>query len=169
MQNARQRKRLGCYSERHHITPRSLGGADEARNLVLLTFREHFLAHWLLTKMTTDEALRRMQRALFAMSLRTGSRDVQPWQFLIARSAIVNLERDPEQDAIWAAASRMAEAERFRRRKSRYLARNGERSQSRKQSLAEAETLIQLRPNLSRRDLSRLANGILNPRRSTGL
>lgn len=34
----------------HHILPRSLGGLDTEENLVLLTFREHFLAHYLLYK-----------------------------------------------------------------------------------------------------------------------
>lgn len=38
------------YSERHHIMPRSLGGGDEAANLVRLTPKAHFLAHRLLAK-----------------------------------------------------------------------------------------------------------------------
>lgn len=36
------------YAERHHVIPRSLGGGNEASNLVWLTAREHFLAHVLL-------------------------------------------------------------------------------------------------------------------------
>lgn len=36
--------------EEHHIIPRSLGGADTSENLVLLTAREHFIAHLLLAK-----------------------------------------------------------------------------------------------------------------------
>lgn len=38
------------YSERHHIIPRSFGGSDELSNIVQLTAREHFICHWLLTK-----------------------------------------------------------------------------------------------------------------------
>lgn len=38
------------YSERHHIVPKSLGGSDEASNLVYLTAKEHFVAHMLLAK-----------------------------------------------------------------------------------------------------------------------
>ena len=38
------------YKEKHHIVPRSLGGSDEADNIVVLTAREHFIAHLLLTK-----------------------------------------------------------------------------------------------------------------------
>jgi hypothetical protein len=38
------------YTEKHHILPRSLGGADDAVNLTKLTAREHFICHWLLVK-----------------------------------------------------------------------------------------------------------------------
>ena len=40
----------GKYYEKHHIKPRSLGGNDSEDNLVLLTAREHYLAHYLLWK-----------------------------------------------------------------------------------------------------------------------
>ena len=39
------------YYERHHIIPRCCGGTNEEDNLILLTAREHFLAHYLLTKL----------------------------------------------------------------------------------------------------------------------
>lgn len=42
------------YSEIHHIVPRCLGGTDDENNLVILTAREHFLAHYLLTKIYSD-------------------------------------------------------------------------------------------------------------------
>lgn len=38
------------YSETHHIVPRCLKGKDTEDNLIKLTLREHFLAHWLLWK-----------------------------------------------------------------------------------------------------------------------
>jgi len=38
------------YNERHHIIPKSLGGTDDKKNLVMLSAREHFLCHYLLTK-----------------------------------------------------------------------------------------------------------------------
>jgi len=37
--------------EIHHIIPRSMGGSDDADNLIKLTYREHFICHLLLTKM----------------------------------------------------------------------------------------------------------------------
>lgn len=36
--------------ESHHIKPKTLGGGNEKDNIVLLTFREHYLCHYLLTK-----------------------------------------------------------------------------------------------------------------------
>jgi len=55
------------YTERHHIQPRSLGGTDDADNLVHLTAREHFICHWLLVKMTTGEDHYKMLNALRMM------------------------------------------------------------------------------------------------------
>lgn len=40
-----------AYYEEHHIKPRCLGGSDDTSNKVLLTGREHFLIHWILTKL----------------------------------------------------------------------------------------------------------------------
>ena len=39
------------YSERHHIIPRCMGGTDDKSNIIELSAREHFLAHYLLMKM----------------------------------------------------------------------------------------------------------------------
>lgn len=36
------------YCESHHIIPRCMGGTDDPNNLIDLSFREHFLAHWML-------------------------------------------------------------------------------------------------------------------------
>lgn len=38
------------YYENHHIIPKCLGGSDDKQNLIYLTYREHFIAHWLLVK-----------------------------------------------------------------------------------------------------------------------
>ena len=42
------------YAEKHHIIPQSLGGSNNIENLVRLTAREHFICHWLLTKMVVE-------------------------------------------------------------------------------------------------------------------
>jgi hypothetical protein len=38
------------YVEKHHIIPKSLGGSNDSANLVVLTGREHWVAHLLLWK-----------------------------------------------------------------------------------------------------------------------
>ena len=59
-----RRRQLQERGEWHHVVPRSLGGGDSEENLVLLSYREHYLAHLLLTKMTTGPARRSMALAL---------------------------------------------------------------------------------------------------------
>jgi hypothetical protein len=71
------------YVESHHITPKSLGGDNSKTNLVYLTAREHFVAHWLLTKMMgTRENHHKMVNAFWAMKLKGKNNkkniDIQP-------------------------------------------------------------------------------------------
>jgi len=47
----RARQSIDGYKERHHIIPKSLGGSNDPSNLVDLTAREHFVAHFLLAKL----------------------------------------------------------------------------------------------------------------------
>ena len=51
------------YTEKHHIIPRSLGGNNSIDNLVRLTAREHFVCHWLLTKMVDGAEQKKMAYA----------------------------------------------------------------------------------------------------------
>lgn len=41
---------LNSYGERHHVIPKCVGGNDLEDNIVKLTYREHFICHWLLIK-----------------------------------------------------------------------------------------------------------------------
>lgn len=54
------------YFEQHHIVPKCMGGTDDTINLVLLTAREHFICHLLLTKMCHSS--RNHQKMLFALN-----------------------------------------------------------------------------------------------------
>lgn len=82
-----QNKSKDQYTERHHIIPDSFyinnrskgaspgwleGHSNDKSNLVRLTAREHFLCHWLLTKMVENKAVYKMQKALVALR-RSGS------------------------------------------------------------------------------------------------
>jgi hypothetical protein len=40
----------GEYKERHHIVPRSMGGTDDASNIIALTAGDHYFAHLCLAK-----------------------------------------------------------------------------------------------------------------------
>jgi hypothetical protein len=56
-----------CYTEIHHVVPRSLGGTNNSDNLVVLSAKEHYVAHRLLSKFTTGNAKMKMTMALFCM------------------------------------------------------------------------------------------------------
>lgn len=62
------RNKKDFYYERHHILPKSMGGNDNETNLVLLTAREHYICHKLLTKFTTGESKRKMFCAFWAFN-----------------------------------------------------------------------------------------------------
>jgi hypothetical protein len=67
---ARSRTTVTDYAEKHHIIPRSLGGDNSASNLVNLTAKEHFVCHYLLTKMVSQEAAKiKMHNAAFQMTI----------------------------------------------------------------------------------------------------
>lgn len=42
------------YTESHHILPRSYGGSNDIKNIISLTGREHYIAHWILWKAYDD-------------------------------------------------------------------------------------------------------------------
>ncbi len=62
------------YIEKHHIIPKSFGGTNKKENLVILTPREHFICHWLLTKMVLGEY---RQKMLLALSFMQGRNKAQ--------------------------------------------------------------------------------------------
>lgn len=63
-----QDRHTDSYTESHHIIPRSLGGNDDPTNITKLTAREHFICHWLLTKIYREgEAHWKMLNALRIM------------------------------------------------------------------------------------------------------
>ena len=57
------------YSELHHIVPKFAGGDNSKQNLVRLTAREHYIAHWLLYK------IHRTKEAFFSWHCMSMDRD----------------------------------------------------------------------------------------------
>ena len=52
----RERNKKSLY-ELHHILPKSIGGKNDKNNLILLTYREHYLAHYLLWKIYKNKQM----------------------------------------------------------------------------------------------------------------
>jgi hypothetical protein len=76
--------------DNHHILPKSLGGSNAKSNIAILTYDEHFLAHRLLTKLTTGVERISMLHALERMTRSTknsGDRIFSGWQYALARKA----------------------------------------------------------------------------------
>ncbi len=88
---ARTRKLEG-YTERHHVIPKSLNGTDDKANLVDLTAREHFICHWLLTKMYTGEAKSKMIYALNGM--KRNSKFTQRYETLVTSRVYESLKKE---------------------------------------------------------------------------
>jgi len=44
----------GVYVETHHVIPKCMGGSNDRSNLVVLSAKEHFICHLLLTKMYSN-------------------------------------------------------------------------------------------------------------------
>jgi hypothetical protein len=102
-----QAKNRACndgYTEKHHIIPdcfyvknRSQGkrpgwleGDSNLRdNIVVLTAREHFLCHWLLTKITTGNGYYLMLNALCMLKRKGGQqqRILSSWQYSVIKEA----------------------------------------------------------------------------------
>lgn len=54
------------YTEKHHIVPKSLGGTNDKSNIAVLTAREHYICHLLLTRMTIGKNKNKMVYAAAA-------------------------------------------------------------------------------------------------------
>jgi hypothetical protein len=105
IERARDRQ-LDEYYERHHVLPRAMGGGNERTNLVRLTYREHFLAHWLLVKFTIGHDKLKMRHALSRMTHRkhTSNAIISGWQYDLARKSNREAMQTPEARAKVSAA-----------------------------------------------------------------
>lgn len=62
-------RKLDCYTEKHHIVPKCMGGDDKPRNIAILTPEEHYLAHQLLAKIYPDN-----KKLIYAACMMCGSK-----------------------------------------------------------------------------------------------
>lgn len=102
---SRKRVNLG-YIERHHIIPKSIGGLDINENMVSLTAREHFLCHYLLTKMVhenTNEFIKLIHAFTY---MKSGHRENRYFNSILYSRAKENLskimkEKSTGENNIW--------------------------------------------------------------------
>jgi hypothetical protein len=73
-----RKKNDSTYYENHHIIPKFMGGANKKNNLVLLTGKEHFIAHLLLVKMLDGQF---KHKAIFALNIMTNKNDLMSGRY----------------------------------------------------------------------------------------
>jgi len=83
------------YYEKHHIIPRCMGGSNDIDNLVLLTAREHFIIHKLLTYIYKGN--RKIACAFHRMTYnKQGKLIISGRDYLYARELICSIPRSKE-------------------------------------------------------------------------
>jgi len=82
------------YVEKHHIIPKSLGGNNNASNLVLLTPKEHYICHLLLTKMVDGTNKRKMWYASYMMMKGSGRYKPSAKMYEYARQNMIRANKD---------------------------------------------------------------------------
>lgn len=83
-----RKKSKETYFESHHIIPKSFGGPNIKDNLILLTYKEHFLCHWLLTKMCQRKDYTMKMKKAFFKTVRKNhlqERSIASWRYEIAK------------------------------------------------------------------------------------
>lgn len=80
------------FCEIHHIIPKCMGGTDEKSNLVALSLREHFLAHWLLHKIHPTSA--KLLYAWNSFCMNNGSRTATSHLYEYARRKFVKAMKE---------------------------------------------------------------------------
>lgn len=64
IENSKNRDKNPETIEKHHVIPKCFGGSDDIDNIAVLTPRDHYICHLLLTKFTEGEYKRKMCYAL---------------------------------------------------------------------------------------------------------
>ena len=86
-------RKLTCYTEKHHILPKCMGGSNEIENICILTAREHFLCHMLLCEIHPKEY--KLKHALFLMAV--GKQKIKEKQYIIGSRVYERLRKEYSQ------------------------------------------------------------------------
>ena len=87
--NQAKNRLVDGYTEKHHILPKSMGGSNQAFNIVKLTAREHFLAHWLLFKIYKTPSMAKAFRLMLDVSKKPHSKTYEIAKTIYAKSLSV--------------------------------------------------------------------------------
>ena len=79
------------YIEKHHIIPKCIGGNNSAENIVSLTYREHFICHWLLCKIYPESAKLKAAFAKMLESTKNNKRIISSYMFDAVKRNLKNL------------------------------------------------------------------------------
>lgn len=85
IEKAKSRITLDEYYEKHHIIPKCMGGNNTKNNLVQLSYREHFVCHWLLCKMYPTNFKLKSAFSKMLQSTKNNKRIVNSRQFDIVK------------------------------------------------------------------------------------
>lgn len=96
------KNRIG-YTERHHIIPKCIGGNNKKENIISLTPKEHFICHWLLTKMTSGKNKTKMCYAFWSMTRKNSKtrRCFTSIQYDIAKKCVVSVRKNKTFEEIY--------------------------------------------------------------------
>jgi len=98
MIKARKRGFIDGYSEKHHVLPVAYGGSNHPSNIVVLSGREHFVAHWLLFKAFKDTYSARSYRLMCDANAMNKSRSYELAKKIYSNSMMgeLNVAKRPD-------------------------------------------------------------------------
>lgn len=89
--DAKNNPKPESYKEIHHIVPLCMGGSNDKTNLVELTARQHYLAHWLLYKMYRTKELVHAWHSMSRIAIGQEQRNVNSHLFQYCKKERVKL------------------------------------------------------------------------------
>lgn len=79
------------YVEKHHIVPKCLNGDNSKENITSLTYREHFICHWLLCKIYPENPKIKAAFAKMLQSTKNHKRIISSYMFDAVKRNIKDL------------------------------------------------------------------------------
>lgn len=141
IENAKVRNSDREGTERHHIIPKCFGGSNDSTNIVRLTYREHFLVHWLLPKFTEGKLRYKMLSALWQMARVPNhyTRITASWQYEVSRAAVAEVTRARSMGNTYSAGRKWTKRQRESNQEVMALRRETPMAESIRQKMRDAK------------------------------